>query len=174
MVHVPNSYSQVEKDAFLDVVAGQVRGSCLALLIFAVVIGSLILLHALYYWISRLRRRLSSTSNPHVVSLTGSLQRFRLADRTLTLPVKPPYCILALIYVALNVFLSFWNIAWNQPTSFGNRLGWLSLANMLLAVLLGLKNTPLSPIAGKSYEQLNVLHRCCGQTTIVLTVLHTM
>jgi hypothetical protein len=44
---------------------------------------------------------------------------------------------------------------------------------MMLAIFLGLKNTPLSPIAGRSYESLNVLHRWCGYTTILITVIHT-
>jgi predicted ferric reductase len=44
---------------------------------------------------------------------------------------------------------------------------------MMLAIFLGLKNTPLSPIAGRSYESLNVLHRWCGYTTILITVVHT-
>jgi len=43
----------------------------------------------------------------------------------------------------------------------------------MLAIFLGLKNTPLSPIAGRSYESLNVLHRWCGYTTILITIIHT-
>lgn len=44
---------------------------------------------------------------------------------------------------------------------------------MCLAVFLALKNTPLSSIAGRSYESINVLHRFCGYTTIFLMVVHT-
>lgn len=44
---------------------------------------------------------------------------------------------------------------------------------MILAVLLALKNTPLSPLAGRSYESLNVLHRSCGYLTIALMALHS-
>ena len=44
--------------------------------------------------------------------------------------------------------------------------------NLALVVFLGLKNTPLSPLAGKSYDSINVLHRVCGYTTILYMVLH--
>lgn len=54
-----------------------------------------------------------------------------------------------------------------------DRSGRVSLCNMCLAVFLALKNTPLSPIAGRSYESLNVLHRWCGYTTILVMVVHT-
>ena len=56
-------------------------------------------------------------------------------------------------------------------TSNGKRR--LTLCNLCLAVFLGLKNTPLSPLAGRSYESINVLHRCCGYTTILLMILHS-
>lgn len=48
----------------------------------------------------------------------------------------------------------------------------LALCNLFLAVLLGLKNTPLSPLAGVSFDSLNVLHRCVGYTTVLFMVLH--
>lgn len=54
-----------------------------------------------------------------------------------------------------------------------NRWYRVSLCNMCLAVFLALKNTPLSPIAGRSYESINVLHRWCGYTTILLMTVHT-
>ena len=50
----------------------------------------------------------------------------------------------------------------------------MALLNVSLTVILGLKNTPLSPLAGRSYEKLNVLHRCCGYTTIAFVVLHAV
>jgi hypothetical protein len=50
----------------------------------------------------------------------------------------------------------------------------MALCNMCLAIFLGLKNTPVSPLAGKTYQDLNVLHRCVGYTTILFVVLHAM
>ena len=49
----------------------------------------------------------------------------------------------------------------------------LTLCNLCLAVFLALKNTPLSPLAGRSYENINTLHRCVGYTTIVFMILHS-
>lgn len=48
----------------------------------------------------------------------------------------------------------------------------MALSNLCLVVFLGLKNTPLSPLVGRSYDSINVLHRCVGYTTIVLMILH--
>ncbi|KAM3425088.1 hypothetical protein BST61_g7054 [Cercospora zeina] len=36
------------------------------------------------------------------------------------------------------------------------------------------ENTPLSPLAGYSYDSLNVLHRCSGYTVIIFMVLHVI
>lgn len=49
----------------------------------------------------------------------------------------------------------------------------LSLCNMCLVILLALKNTPLSPLCGRSYESLNTLHRFCGWTTIIMMTIHS-
>ena len=51
--------------------------------------------------------------------------------------------------------------------------GWLTLCNLCLTMFLALKNTPLSPLTGHSYESVNVLHRCAGYTTIVAMLLHS-
>lgn len=59
------------------------------------------------------------------------------------------------------------------PGSGANKRFRVSLCNMCLAIFLALKNTPLSPIAGRSYESINVLHRWCGYTTILLMTVHT-
>ena len=59
------------------------------------------------------------------------------------------------------------------PRSHVDRRHRVSLCNMCLAIFLALKNTPLSPIAGRSYESINVLHRWCGYTTILLMTVHT-
>jgi predicted ferric reductase len=59
------------------------------------------------------------------------------------------------------------------PGPLTNRQHRVSLCNMVLTIFLGIKNTPLSPIAGRSYESINVLHRWCGYTTILSTIVHT-
>ena len=54
-----------------------------------------------------------------------------------------------------------------------NMISRLTLCNLCLTVFLALKNTPLSPLAGRSYESVNVLHRLAGYTTIVTMLLHS-
>lgn len=46
------------------------------------------------------------------------------------------------------------------------------MANLVIVVIFGLKNTPLAPVLARSYEGLNVLHRVAGYTTLVLVVIH--
>ena len=48
----------------------------------------------------------------------------------------------------------------------------MALCNLALVMFLALKNTPLSPLAGRSYENINLLHRVCGYTVIVFVILH--
>jgi hypothetical protein len=44
--------------------------------------------------------------------------------------------------------------------------------NLALTFFLALKNTPLAPLVGLSYEKLNVLHRWAGRATFVFACLH--
>ncbi|KAM0552461.1 hypothetical protein ACHAPJ_008022 [Fusarium lateritium] len=48
----------------------------------------------------------------------------------------------------------------------------MAAANIVLCVLFGLKNTPLAFIALRSYDQLNILHRVVGYTTVIEVLLH--
>lgn len=49
----------------------------------------------------------------------------------------------------------------------------LALCNLCLVVFLALKNTPLSFLAGRSFDRVNALHRCCGFLTIIFMILHS-
>lgn len=46
------------------------------------------------------------------------------------------------------------------------------MVNMVVLVVLALKNTPLAFLSAWSYERLNVLHQVAGYMTIVCTVVH--
>ena len=48
------------------------------------------------------------------------------------------------------------------------------MANMVVVVILALKNTPLSFLTPYSYERLNVLHRVAGYATITLVIIHAI
>lgn len=40
-------------------------------------------------------------------------------------------------------------------------------------MFLALKNTPLAFLAGRSFDRVNALHRCCGFVTILFAILHS-
>lgn len=46
------------------------------------------------------------------------------------------------------------------------------MANFTLLVFLSLRNTPLAPLSGNSYEKLRHLHKTAGYTTIVCALIH--
>lgn len=46
------------------------------------------------------------------------------------------------------------------------------MANLTLLVFLALRNTPLAPLSGNSYEKLRPLHKVAGYTCIVTSVIH--
>jgi predicted ferric reductase len=46
------------------------------------------------------------------------------------------------------------------------------VANFTLLVFLALRNTPLAPLSGNSYEKLRPLHKVAGYTCIVTSVIH--
>jgi predicted ferric reductase len=48
----------------------------------------------------------------------------------------------------------------------------MAVINMSFTFFLALKNTPLSFLAGSSYEKLNILHRWTGRTTFIFLILH--
>jgi hypothetical protein len=50
----------------------------------------------------------------------------------------------------------------------------ISVANFVLLVFLALRNTPLAPLSGRSYEKLRPLHKTAGYTCIVTSVLHAI
>ena len=48
----------------------------------------------------------------------------------------------------------------------------LAISNLVLVVLLSLKNTPLSVLTPWTYERLNFLHRKAGYVTMILVIIH--
>lgn len=48
------------------------------------------------------------------------------------------------------------------------------MANFVLLVFLALRNTPLAPLSGRSYEKLRPLHKTAGYTCITASILHAI
>ncbi|EMC92507.1 hypothetical protein BAUCODRAFT_294002 [Baudoinia panamericana UAMH 10762] len=144
---------------------------------FGIGIGTIVGAFVFVYWGQRLWDRVSGRKGGIVRAVSyvaRPLRRIASGVPVGGFLILPGRILLALVYLALNIALTFTNVDWSQRTFFGKRLGWMALCNMCLAVFLGLKNTPLSPLAGCSYEGLNVLHRCCGYTTILYVILHAI
>jgi len=77
------------------------------------------------------------------------------------------------VYLVINIVLAVTNVNFEWPWSFfALRCGWMAVMNLALTFFLALKNTPLAPLVGLSYEKLNVLHRWAGRTTFVFACLH--
>ncbi|OHE98170.1 hypothetical protein CORC01_06538 [Colletotrichum orchidophilum] len=82
---------------------------------------------------------------------------------------------MVIVYLAVNVTLCTTNIVMrNLLNHWASRFGWICAANMTLSVFLGTKNTPLTPMAGVSHAQLNILHRIVGYTAVFLLALHAI
>ncbi|KAM0722190.1 hypothetical protein Q7P37_001631 [Cladosporium fusiforme] len=144
---------------------------------FASTIAFLILIFAIAHWSRRVYHRLhlETSSWGRVCSrISRPLSRYLLGQKLGSSTILPEHVALAVVYFGVNIGVSVWDIDWHHYTTFANRLGWVSLCNMMLAILLALKNTPLSPIAGRSYEMVNVLHRWCGYTTVFIMTVHTI
>ncbi|CAI7649760.1 unnamed protein product [Penicillium pancosmium] len=76
------------------------------------------------------------------------------------------------IYWAVNLVLALTDVDLTSLKYVAKRLGWISVTNFVLLVFLALKNTPLAPLSGHSYEKLRPLHKTAGYTCIFTTFLH--
>ena len=84
--------------------------------------------------------------------------------------------LLVLAYYGLNLFYQFW-AAPLEPAhlfSLADRAGLVFAANLPLLYLLAAKNQPLKPLAGLSYEALNILHRRVGETVCLAALAHAV
>ncbi|CAG8928199.1 unnamed protein product [Penicillium salamii] len=138
---------------------------------FAIAMGAMMALFAISHWISlayfyygpRKRYTLISKYRKARGLLAGSIMGLR-ADRS----------ILYMIYWAVNIVILLTNVDLTNITYVGKRLGWVSLANLVLLVFLALKNTPLAPLTANSYEKLRPLHKVSGYTCIFVSILHAV
>ncbi|KAE8369150.1 ferric reductase like transmembrane component-domain-containing protein [Aspergillus caelatus] len=78
------------------------------------------------------------------------------------------------VYWAIILILILTNVDLGDLKFVGKRLGWATLANLVLLVFLALRNTPLAPLSGRSYEKLRPLHKTAGYTAIGMMLLHTI
>lgn len=147
--------------------------------IFGVAIGGLIVIFAIAHWTERVFSKSfvhQSTLRYLVRNTTRPLRSLHGPQTILGFTLNPGRLHLIFGYISINVVLVFYDHPERAPiqTILAKRFGWLALCNMCLAVFLGLKNTPLSPLAGRSFDSVNGLHQCCGYVSVLLVVLHAM
>ncbi|KAK4503761.1 hypothetical protein PRZ48_004676 [Zasmidium cellare] len=147
--------------------------------IFGIAIGSLIIVFSIAHWTQRFVSQ-SFTRPSTLRSISRAIVRplVRLhGPRTIfDITFHPGRLHLVFAYIGINIVMVFHDSPQDAPmqTIIAKRFGWLALCNMCLAVFLGLKNTPLSPLAGRSFDSVNALHRCCGYVTVLLVVIHAI
>ncbi|GIZ42329.1 hypothetical protein CKM354_000560400 [Cercospora kikuchii] len=146
---------------------------------FGVAIAGLMAVFIIGNWSCKLLKRWAKTSS----TIRSAYRMSWLISRRLgrakafgPLTIWPLQTLLVLVYVGINVTLTFYDRPDKESLStiLAKRFGWMSLCNMCLTIFLVLKNTPLSPLAGYSYDNLNILHRCSGYTVIVFMILHVI
>ncbi|KAJ5093121.1 hypothetical protein N7456_008982, partial [Penicillium angulare] len=140
---------------------------------FAIAIGSMMILFIMAHWI-RLAFQRHGPSGP-----SGILMPLKKGFRTLrrgldnsVFGIGMDKWILYLIFWGINVVLILTNVDLSELEGIAKRMGWIAVANFVLLVFLALRNTPLAPLSGQSYEKLRPLHKVAGYTCIVSAVLH--
>ncbi|QQK44079.1 FAD-binding 8 [Penicillium digitatum] len=137
---------------------------------FAIAIGAIMVLFAIYHWLGVIHFHYGRrTSHP---TLTRKYRQVRCFLSSTTMGLRTDRSILYIIYWAINLILLLTNNEISDIIFISKRLGWISVANLVLLVFLALKNTPLAPLTATSYEKLRPLHKVAGYTCIFASVLH--
>ncbi|KAH6889671.1 hypothetical protein B0T10DRAFT_606198 [Thelonectria olida] len=84
------------------------------------------------------------------------------------------HVVLVAAYLMLNIALCVTNVTMAKMSNPAARFGWMTAANITLAVFLGLRNSPLGILTSHTYNRLNVLHRVVGYTAIAQMILHAI
>lgn len=94
-----------------------------------------------------------------------------------TLPSRY-HTLLLLLYLASNLAYCL-ALSWGENrlailAELRGRTGALAALNLIPTVLFALRNNPLIPILGVSYDTFNLLHRWCARIVIYESVVHTI
>ncbi|KAK5163470.1 uncharacterized protein LTR77_010652 [Saxophila tyrrhenica] len=95
-----------------------------------------------------------------------------------TLPSRY-HMIILVLYLASNVAYTL-ALSWGRGESFSvvaelrGRSGTLAALNMIPTFLFAMRNNPLSPLLGVSYDTFNLLHRWCARVVVLESLIHTL
>ncbi|KAJ5770256.1 uncharacterized protein N7511_002307 [Penicillium nucicola] len=137
---------------------------------FAIAIGAIMALFVVFHWSMVIYFHYGPRNSHPTLA-----RKYREARRVLsssTVGLRTDRSILYIIYWSINLILTVTNVDLTLLTDVGKRLGWISIANLVLLVFLALKNTPLAPLAATSYEKLRPLHKVAGYTCIFTSCVH--
>ncbi|KAJ5213470.1 hypothetical protein N7449_000639 [Penicillium cf. viridicatum] len=139
---------------------------------FAIAIGSIMVLFAVYHWSSVIHFHYGRRKNHP--TLTRKYRQLQCLLSSSTIGLRADRSLLYIIYWAINLILALTNLDFSNLVNVSKRFGWISVANLVLLVFLALKNTPLAPLTATSYEKLRPLHKVAGYTCIFTSVLHAI
>ena len=102
-------------------------------------------------------------------------------SKALTMGTLPSryHSIVVVLYTASNLAYSL-AIDWHRKEGYSvvaelrGRTGILAGINLIPTVLFALRNNPLIPILGVSYDTFNLLHRWCARVMVLEATLHTI
>ncbi|KAL4780301.1 ferric reductase like transmembrane component-domain-containing protein [Aspergillus varians] len=142
---------------------------------FAVAIGAMMVLFIVHHWLGALYFKYGSRKPGGLTR--AFVQWHRSARKTLDRTIYGLHVgrwSMYMVYWAINLILILTRVELNSLNFVGKRLGWVALSNLVFLVFLALRNTPLAPLSGRSYEKLRPLHKTAGYTAIVLMLLHAI
>ncbi|KAH8700219.1 ferric reductase NAD binding domain-containing protein [Talaromyces proteolyticus] len=132
---------------------------------FAIAVGAIMVIFIIVHWVNVVCIKLGPRKPGRVRRLL-----FRLPRTVLGLGIDR--FLLYFVYWMINLTLILTNVDLHTLNYVAKRLGWISVANFVLLVFLALRNTPLAPLSGWSYEKLRPLHKTAGYTCITTSMLH--
>jgi len=94
---------------------------------FGIAIGGLIALFAISHWTQRLATKYVSSSSTLArvcATITRPLRRAAKGVVVGGVLVLPGRIALTIVYIIINVVLTFMNVNWSMQTLFAKRLGW--------------------------------------------------
>lgn len=74
--------------------------------------------------------------------------------------------------VMAMIYIQSWNPGFRQYATVGFRAGWITVAQLPLAILLTGKKNVIGYLTGTSYERLNILHRWVARIIFFTATLH--
>ncbi|KAB8209718.1 ferric reductase like transmembrane component-domain-containing protein [Aspergillus parasiticus] len=142
---------------------------------FAIALGAMMILFIVHHWLGVLYFKYGSRKpGPLAATFVHWHRSIRKAiDRTVY-GLHLGRWLLYMVYWAINLVLILTDVDLESLNFVGKRLGWVALANLALLVFLALRNNPLAPLSGRSYEKLRPLHKTAGYTTIGMMLLHAI